>query len=341
MRGPSVLASLIVLGCARPPSTRPLGGEEWLPRERIADRKPRTNVAQSRSDDVETKSFVEPSVVVATSDAQAEKPVSVKPGEIEFLLAPLAKGTLVTIDSQLKLEANLGTESALAEGRERMEVRVLDVANDAVREVEVSYISSESSFRFGSANQHTSKSGKRFRVRLDSATPVVQLLSAGTSSSSHSSDDDDDDDDDDEDAQDEAKSVVFDLATVTGYLPLLRPRLPAKVHTPFRLELTPEQLGQVFGTAESVRLDRGWLSLRGLAQGTVPVAEFDCGLPLHLGRDGFSVSVELSGRCSVRPQDTRPLEISLSGPMRMEASGLPGANFSGRLEAKVSHSYSR
>ena len=262
---------------------------------------------------------------------------NVKPGEIEFLLEPLAKGTLVSVDSELKIEASIGSETALAEGRERMEVRVLEASSEAVREVEVNYVSSESSFRFGGANRHSTRSGRRFRVRFDGATPSVKLLSAGTST--HASSGDDDDDESSE--QDEAKSVVFDLATITGYHPLLRPRLPAKLNTPWRLEVTPEQLGQVFGTTDSVRLDRGWLALRGLSQSAAPVAEFDCGLPIHLGRDGFNVSVELSGRCSVRPQDTRPLEISLSGPMRLEASGMPGVPFSGRLEAKLSHSYSR
>lgn len=338
MRARGVLAFSLVLGCARPPSARPLGGEEWVPPERTADRKPHSAVAEARPDPVEVKAFAEPSAIVIASEPSASKAISVTPGEIEFALAPLAKGTLVTIDSQMKIEASIGGDNALIDGRERMEVRVLDVANDSVREVEVSYVSSESSSRFGAANRHTSSSGKRFRVRLDGATPVVQLLSAGTTQSAHSADDDDEDEDDE---QDQAKGVIFDLATVTGYLPLLRPRLPAKVHAPFRLEITPEQLGEIFGKADSVRLDRGWLSFRGISQGSAPVAEFDCGLPVHLGRDGFSVSVELTGHCSVRPQDTRPLEISLSGPMRMEASGLPGAEFSGRLEAKVTHTYSR
>ncbi|HET9934158.1 MAG TPA: hypothetical protein VFQ35_25825, partial [Polyangiaceae bacterium] len=131
------------------------------------------------------------------------------------------------------------------------------------------------------------------------------------------------------------------LGTVTGYVPLLRPHLPATLHTPWRTDVTPEQVIEVFGKAESARLDRGWLTLRGLSAGSAPVAEFDCGVPVHIGRDGFSFSVELTGRCSVRPQDSRPVAISLSGPLRVEATGIPGIQVSGRLEAQVTHSYSR
>ncbi|MFZ5891689.1 MAG: hypothetical protein ACOY0T_11600 [Myxococcota bacterium] len=325
-------AALLVLACARPPSTRPLGGNEWLPPERTYDRKPRELADNGRpepkSASAEAPADLGDMVVVVASPKPAASAVPLAAGEIEFKSQPLAKGDVVTLETRFKLEANFAqlSETASAEAHERIEVRVLDASADAVREVEVSYVSSEGTFRFAGNNEQKSNAGKRFRVRVDGAKPVVTRLSASKGTS---------DDDDDE------KGVVFDLATVTGYLPLVRPHLPAKVAGGWKAELSKDQLASVFGKLESVQLERGWLNLRGLSQDSEPLAEFDCGMPIHLGRDGFSFRVDLKGRCSVRPQDTRPIDISLSGALELEASGVPGAKMSGRLEASVKHTYSR
>ena len=325
--------AFLVLGCAPPPSTRPLGGEDWVREERVADRKPH---GQS-----ETKTIEEPVEVVVTAPVasvavipRAAPPpaATTKPGDIEFKFEPLAKGTTIRVDTRVKLDATFGSENAIAEGTERMDVRVVDASADRVREVEVLYVKSDSSFRYAGGNEQSSKSGKRYRVRFDSTPPQVQLLDKGQG---------DEDEDEDEDEDDRAKSVLFDLGTVTGYVPVLRPHLPATVHAPWRMEVTPEQVTEVFGKAEAARIDRGWLTLKGISTGSVPVVEFDCGVPVHVGRDGFSFGVDLTGRCSVRSQDSRPVEISLSGPLRVEASAIPGIQVSGRLEAQVTHTYSR
>lgn len=333
MRGRWSLA-LLLFGCARPPSARPLGGEEWVREEPVADRKPHGVTVTSKPE-----ALVELTVTPKESERPAgpasasASALPVKPGDVEFKFEPLAKGTTVRVDTRIKLDATFGSESAVAEGSERMDVRVLDTSADSVREVEVLYVKSESSFRYGGGNEQSSKSGKRYRVRFGSASPEVQLLDKGQG--------DDDDDSDDDSDDDGAKSVLFDLGTVTGYVPLLRRHLPATLHPPFRLEVSPEQVSEVFGKADSARLDRGWLALRGVSTGSMPVADFDCGVPIHIGRDGLSFSVELSGHCKVRPQDSRPVEITLSGPVHVETTGMPGVQVSGRFEAQVTHSYSR
>lgn len=330
MRGRWYFAFL-VLGCARPPSARPLGGEEWVREEPIADRKPHGDA-------------VSPKAVASIDSGAAPKDVSAavapappspsgpptKPGDIEFKFEPLAKGTTVRVDTRVKLDATFGSDSAIAEGNERMDVRVLDASAEGVREIEVLYVKSESSFRYAGGNEQSSKSGKRYRVRFGGASPEVQLLDKGQGS-----------DDEDEDDDDPTKGVIFDLGTVTGYVPLLRRHLPATLHAPWRMDVSPEQVTEVFGKADSARLDRGWLALRGVASGTAPVADFDCGVPIHLGRDGLSFSVELTGHCKVRPQDSRPVEISVSGPLRVESTAVPGIPISGRFEAQVTHTYSR
>jgi len=321
----------LMLACARPPSTKPLGGEEWLRPEHTSDRRPHGPTEQARA--LPAVVTAEPAEVTSAAPSPTQKLPSavVKPGEVELKAEPLLPGSRVTLDTRFKLVGSIGgmSDTAVAEAHERIEVRILDATADAVREVEVNYVTSDSSFRFGGgADEQTSNAGKRVRVRFDSDKPQVTVLSAGKQKK-------DKDDDDDE------KGIVFDLATVTGYLPLVRPHLPAKLGPGFRIDLDKKQLGRVFGEFESAELERAWLTLRGLSQGSDPVAEFDCGMPIRLGRDGFRLSAELTGRCSVNPRGTRPVDVSLSGPLRMEASNIPGAQLSGTIEASIHHSYSR
>ncbi|MGC4090909.1 MAG: hypothetical protein QM756_24160 [Polyangiaceae bacterium] len=330
-----------LFACARPPSTQPLGGEEWVRPERVADRKAQGSGAESaRAAPVVIDLDAAPVASDAPAAPSAATAVSVapsKPGEVELKYAPLTQGSLVTLETHFKFEAVFGAaggENMVAEASERIEVRVLDAGPEAPRELEVSYVSSKSSFKMGSAggsdSDDTPNEGKRFRVRLTGDKPQVTRLSAGKGKGTNK-----------DSLEDDEKGVVFDLGTVTGYLSLLRPHLPAKLGTGWKSTLSEQQLAKVFGDFESVKLDQGRLALRGRSEGKEPIAEFDCSMPVHFGRDGFKFGVELGGRCTLRTQDSRPVDVTLRGPLRLEASGIPGAQLTGSLEASVHHTYSR
>ncbi|HET9931229.1 MAG TPA: hypothetical protein VFQ35_11100, partial [Polyangiaceae bacterium] len=183
---------LLLLGCAPPPSTRPLGGEEWVREERLADRKPHGSSEPKLPEPVETEASAPAVAVTVAPQPIAPPPATVKPGDIEFKFEPLAKGTVVHVDTRVKLEATFGSENAVAEGSERMDVRILEASAERVREVEVLYVKSDSSFRYVGGNEQSTKSGKRYRVRFDTP-PQVQLLDKGQGG------DDDEDEDEDED----------------------------------------------------------------------------------------------------------------------------------------------
>src|SRR6478735_4785479 len=119
----------LALACSRPPSTKPLGGEEWLRQEHTSDRKPRSTPEQARA----ALTFVatEPAEVSSAAPGPAQKPdpvsAVVRPGEVEFKAEPLVQGSRVTLDTRFKLVASIGgmSDTAVAEAHERIEVRIL------------------------------------------------------------------------------------------------------------------------------------------------------------------------------------------------------------------------
>jgi hypothetical protein len=140
----------------------------------------------------------------------------------------------------------------------------------------------------------------------------------------------------------EDKRVIFDLASVTGYLSLVRGKLPTTLAPGFAARLDGTQMATLFGAHDSVKFDSGSLVLRGRDLKHSEQALFECGTPVRIDRDGATFAVELKGTCSVRASDSRPMEIRLSGPLRAEAGAAftSASSLTGTLEANVTHSYS-
>jgi hypothetical protein len=239
----------------------------------------------------------------------------------------------VVVDTRYAIHAQLSTrfqgmatdQKAEVSAHEKIEVRVTEVSDGDVRELEVSYVESESVFNLGDTPSDVdSNKGKRYRVSFEQGGARVKALSGSA----------------DADAE---KGVLFDLATVTGFLPLVRPRLPANLLPGWKTRLDSAQITTVFGRLDTLKLEGAWLTLRGVDGENADVARFDCGLPVRFERDGLAFSVDLKGSCTARPRDTRPIEISLFGPLRIDVNAAMSAasSISGTLEAKISHSYRR
>ena len=192
-----------------------------------------------------------------------------------------------------------------------------------LRELELSYVESESVFSLSDTpNDVDSNKGKRYRVSFEHGSARVRALSGSSD-------------------EEEEKGVLFDLATVTGFLPLVRPHLPASISPGWRTRLDAKQVTTVFGDLSTLKLEGAWLTLRGRDVQNADTAVFDCGLPVRLARDGLAFSVELKGTCTARPRDTRPLEVSLRGPLKAELNAAMSAasSIAGTLEATITHSY--
>lgn len=324
------------LACGRPPSTTPLGGTEWLPPEPHSDRR-----ATSASTPIERPaqaSTPAPSALPSASSSSAsppKAPVAVAPGELRFGWEPLTRGATVVVDTHYAIHALLSTsfqgrsteQKLEANAHERIEVKVTEVSGDELRELELAYVESKSAFSMGDTTSDgagdESNAGKRYRVSYDRGTPRVRALSGSSTA-------------------DQDKGVLFDLATVVGFVPLARPHLPANLLPGWKAKLDARQVTAMFGELDSVKLEGAWLTLRG-REAQSDTALFDCGLPVRLARDGLTFTVELKGTCTARARDSRPLEVSLRGPLRAEVNAAVSAatTITGSLEATITHSYPR
>lgn len=333
-RAPLAL-SVLALGvaCGRPPSTTPLGGTEWVPPEPRADRRAPSSEASERSAAAPVAA-PPPAPSSSTSSSNTPTPaLATAPGELRFGFEPLTRGATIVVDTRYAVHAQFSTrfqglstdQKIEASAHEKIEIRVTEMSGDELRELELSYVESESVFSLSDTpNDVDSNKGKRYRVSFDRGNARVRALSGSAST-------------------EDEKGVLFDLATVTGFVPLVRPHLPSTLSPGWKARLDAKQVSTVFGDISSLKLEGAWLTLRGRDASSADAALFDCGLPVRLERDGLAFSVELKGTCSARPRDTRPLQISLRGPLRAELTGAMSAasSIAGTLEATITHSYQR
>jgi hypothetical protein len=323
------------LSCARPPSSTPLGGSEWVRPELSSDRR-----VQGEPGHAERTATAAPRAPEKTAEPVPDKPaplVDKNPSELAFAFVPPKRGSTLTLDTRFSLRAVFGAalhgveikQDATGDAHERLQVRVTDADEQGVHELELEYLLSESNFHLGDSEDEDededaeeSNVGRRYRVRFEQGKPSVTRLNGSA----------------DEDA---VRGVVFDLATVTGYLPLVRRALPIKLSPGWKAELSASEVTTVFGSLDAVHLDGAWLRLTGHVQGRPSEAVFECGLPVRIERDGFTLTARLSGSCTARVADTRPLEVNLQGPVHLETgASIAGATLSGTIEAHISHTYS-
>lgn len=327
-------ALALVPACARPPSSAPLGGKEWLAPEPHADRRAPDRAARKEKVAVTPSAAPTPSAS-GSAESSAKAAPSATPAELRFAWEPFVRGGTIVVDTRYAIHAQFNTrfqglstdQKAEVSAHEKIEVRVTEVSDGDVRELELSYLESESVFSLSNTpNDVDSNKGKRYRVSFEHGGSHARVRALSGSA----------------DAEQE-KGVLFDLATVTGFLPLVRPHVPANLLPGWKTRLDTEQIATVFGRLDSLKLEGAWLTLRGRDLQNSKIAVFDCGLPVRLERDGLAFSVELKGSCTARPRDTRPLELSLRGPLKAELNTAMSAasSISGTLEASISHSYSR
>ena len=266
-----------------------------------------------------------------TSIAASSPAAPTVPLETTLGLVPLAAGTTVTLRTKYTVRATFVTgkeeggasQAVEADTAERIVVRVVRADADGAREVEVEYVESKASFRLeGTPAEEDSNLGKRYAVVFDGSDPRVSKRSGSLEPS-------------------EARSVLFDLATVTGYWPLLKPHLPRSFAVGFRSKLQSKDLARVFGSPEDVQFEGSELVLRGRAVGEGAVAVFDVRLPARFEKDGIALRVDFAGTVNVRASDARPLEVSLHGALGAEHGALgSGASLSGTVAVEFSHEYS-
>jgi hypothetical protein len=233
--------------------------------------------------------------------------------------------TKYTVRATFTTDTEVGdaSQAVEADASERIVVRVVRADADGAREIEVEYVESKASFRLeGTPAEEDSNLGKRYMVLFDGSEPRVSKRSGSLEPS-------------------EDRSVLFDLATVTGYWPLLKPHLPRSLAPGFRSTLQSKDVARVFGSSEDVQFEGSELVLRGRAVGEGAVAVFDARLPARFEKDGIALRVDLAGTVNVRASDARPLEVSLRGALAAEQGALGrGASLSGTLAVELSHEYS-
>jgi hypothetical protein len=315
--------------CGRPPSSVPLGGKEWVAEERHVDRRPHGEEVPA---DItpKTRPVAEATTRAATAEpAHVAAPTTVAV-ETQFGRVPLPQGALVTLRTKYTVRATLvtsleeggSTQSIEADAAEKIAVRVVRGGDDGPREVDVEYLESTGSFRMdGMPNDDDSNTGKRFNVVFEGSEPRVSKRAGALE-------------------PDEDRSVLFDLATVTGYFPLLAPRLPRALGPGFRLRLESRDLSRMFGARDDVDFEGGEIALRGRSASDGKIAVFDCQLPAKFEKDGVQLRVDLKGTLNVRAADARPLDVSLNGTIRADASALgAGASLNGTVVVELSHEY--
>lgn len=335
--GPICLASC--LACARTPSSVPLGGDEWLRPEPHFDRRAPGQTAEARPSAVPTAPATPPPAsappLPAASAAAAPSPPP-SPGEVSFGFAPLAKGDVVTLrtrySGRMTIAVSLAGQTSSQElallANERIEVRVVDATADAVRELDVAYIESKSEVRVNDAplgSDVENNAGKRYRVRLGPGSSSVTPASGSLK-------------------PDEDKGVLFDLASVIGYAPFVKARLPATLSSGWRAQVPAADVLQAFGGGfQSVRFEAASLALLGRDPTNAELAAFECTLPVRIEHDGMAVTARLRGNLTVRPKETSPVSVLLRGPVSGDGGpALGGATkISGSLEVGLEHEYRR
>jgi len=319
----------LVFACTRPPSRVPLGGKEWIPEEPHVDRRPR---GEEAAPDSTPKRRPAPEVVARAAVVEPARPdaKAAVAAEMQFGRVPLAQGAAVTLRTKYSVRATLVTsieegsssQTLEADATETIAVRVVRSGDDGPRELDVEYVESSGTFRMdGMPDDEDSNAGERFSVLLEGGEPKTTKRTGPLE-------------------PDEDRSVAFDLATVTGYWPLLAPHLPRAVAAGFRLRLEGRDLSRMFGAQEDVSFEGGEVALRGRSAGDQKIAMFDCQLPAKFEKDGVEVHVALKGTLSVRAADARPLDVSLKGTIRADASALgAGASLDGTIAVELSHEY--
>lgn len=325
------LACSLLGACTPKPSAVPLGGEEWIPPERHVDRKP-----QGSSPEVDRAAQAPPPPKVAVEPVPAPQktaPVSAaaSASAVRFQYAPFARGNTVVIESRYAVRATVkvtmpgmqGDQSADVDIVRRIEVTVVDATPEQVRAVDVAYVESTTKFRMpGVSEDEDSRAGDRFRVSFGGSTPVVNAVT-GTASA------------------DQVKQVLFDLATVTGYQPLITAHLPATLEPGWNVRIGAGELGSLFGSVEPVRLQSASLALRAGSTGSQQSVTFDCAAPIEFRHEGLRLTADLRGSCTADPRTSRPGTVRLDGPLRATETQLlgEGGSLSGTLEVRLQHTY--
>ncbi len=268
----------------------------------------------------------------AALEAPGVRPPTTVAAETRFGRVPLPQGATVTLRTKYTVRATLvtsieegsSTQSLEVDAAEKIAVRVVRSGEDGPREVDVEYLESSGSFRMdGMPNDDDSNAGKRFNVVFEGSEPKVSKRTGALE-------------------PDEDRSVLFDLATVTGYFSLLAPRLPREIAPGFRLPLESRDLSKMFGAQDDLDFEGGEIALRGRSASDDQVAVFDCQLPVKFEKDGVQLSVDLKGTFGVRTADARPLDVSLNGTIRADASALgAGASLNGSVAVELSHEYAQ
>jgi hypothetical protein len=318
----------LLVCCTRPPSALPLGGEEWVPEARHVDRRAPDEPRAEEIQQLQKRGRRgEPRVVAPAAETRSE-PKTVA-GETAFGFAPLRAGMDVTLRTKYTIRATLSASSAdggssqsiEVDAAEKIAIHVASANEAGVREIDVEYVESLGTFLLdGAPNEEDSNAGKRYGV-VFSGTDAKVTRKGGTLE------------------EDEDRAVLFDLATVTGYLPLVKPHLPHSLAPGFRLRLEHKDLRKAFGSEDDVEFEGSELVLRGRALGDDKVALFDCKLPARFEKDGIALRVELTGTVSVRTADARPLDVRLKGPLGMADGAVDAGTLSGHVSVEFSHEY--
>jgi len=333
MRSLSAGIAVLLGACAASPSAVPLGGNEWVQPERHVDRRARGALTLERPSPMASvpAAAARPSTRASTPAAASDVQASTVEGPVRFDFKPLATGNVVIVETRFSLKAEFSTsfqgvtssQEADVEAEERMQVRVVEASAEQVRVLDVEYLSSTFSLRIpGMDDEVESESGKRYRVTFQGGSPKVSAAS-GTLEA------------------EEESQVLFDLATVTGYVPLVRAHLPATVELGWQRSIPGSDIYPMFGSLSSVRLEDATLSLIGRDATPVDRARFRCRIAVDLERDGLSLGANLAGTCAVRPSDARPLEVDLRGDLRASstASLAADSNVTGTAEFHLRHEY--
>lgn len=315
----------LAVACTPVLSAVPLGGKEWVAPERHTDRRTHTagpTLPQARSQGTE----------VAAKRPSLAAPAGVRQGgPVRFAFQPLAAGSVVTLDSRFTVRASVRTslkgvqssQDAVFEVERRLEARVLTSRNDGIRTLDVEVKQSKSSFKMSDMDDdEESESDKRYRILFQGGIPQVTSPS-GTLD------------------PDEVQQVLFDLATITGYLPLVQPALPQTLSAGWSKRFEASEVQPLFGSFSPVRLEKGSLSFLGMDPQNSDQARFECAVAVRLERDGVTLGGDLSGSCSVNPSTTRPRAIHLRGKIRGLNTLTLGedASIAGTAELRLNHVY--
>ncbi|HYO93305.1 MAG TPA: hypothetical protein VER33_02285 [Polyangiaceae bacterium] len=326
-----LLLVLSAAGCAAPPSSVPLGGgKEWRAAEKHEDRRDPASELPTKPQLVAAPAVSVSARPSASASAAALVPSPAPAGEVALGLASFKQGDTITLRSRFTLRAVLTTKDVAkpqnlrADATKHLSVRIVEAGADGVRAATIDYLAAKSHFRLGgtAADSAANRGGRRYRVSFVGGTPRVSIVAGAAGS-------------------DDAQEVLFDLATVTGYVPLAKRHLPLTLPIDWSARLSAEALRSACGVVSGLRFDDAQLTLRGRDPTQPELALFDCSLPVHVAHQGVAFSVDLSGSCALRAAEGRPVRLRLQGPVRsaQDALGAGTASISGTLEVELDQSY--